>query len=148
MCLNAGKEKPMPMEAAYAEMCRYIRGGQKDYSHVSPILYHTIYRNLDLYNYRSIEEWKALKMFEIAYKATLFQIECGEELVTPPPPETLLPKPEKKEFNPSSDEVKKGEETIKSILSLWDTPKQPEQKQTTQAEIEDMKRLERLKIEV
>ena len=121
-------------------MSRYIQSGRKDYSHLSPILYHTVARNLDLYNYKQTDDWKALKMFEIAYKATLFQIECGEDLLLPPPSETLI------ESKPvvvpkTDDQIAKGSEIIGGLLAMFD---KPEQKTLTPAEIADNERLERI----
>lgn len=141
MCLSAGKEKQVPMEAAYAELTRFICSGRRDYSHVSPILYHTISRNMDLYNYKLLEEWKALKMFEVAYKATLFQIECGEELRRPPPPETLIEKKPEPIVARSPD----FESPIKDLLKMFDEPAEP--CAMTISEIADQQRLERLKNE-
>lgn len=142
MCLMAGKEKHPTLEAAYAELNQFVKSGRKDYSHVSPILYHTINRNLDFYNFNRVEEWKAFKAFEIAFKATLFQMECGESLVTPPPPETLLPQPAKEKFSSNPDMIKKGEETLSSLLDMFNVP---EQKPLTAAEIADNERPGRLK---
>lgn len=142
MCIASGKEKHPTLEAAYAELNQYIRSGSKDYSHVSPILYHTIRRNLDFYNFKRVEEWKAFKAFEVAFKATLFQIECGEELETPPKPETLLPKPKIDSSTSDEDNLKKGEELFKSLLSMFDDE---EDKVLTPAEVADNERLERIK---
>jgi len=63
--------------------------------------------------------------------------------VTPPTPETLIEAPKKKDFNPSPEEIKKGSETIASILANWDD--KPEPKPLTEAEIKDREKLERLK---
>lgn len=142
ICLNAGMDKHPPLEAAYAEINRIVSAGRKDYSNVSPILYHTIVRNLDFYNFRQVEEWKAYKMFEVAYKATLFQLECGEELVTPPPPETLLENKSSPKQDLTSEDIEKGEQVFKSLLSMFD---EPETKPLTPAEIADNERLEKLK---
>jgi hypothetical protein len=142
ICLMAGKDKPMPLEAAYAEICQHVRSGKNDRSNLSPIVYHTVTKKLDLYNFRLIEEWKALKMFEMAYKATLFQIECGEELLTPPKPETLLPKPERKD--PTEKDKEKASEIIGGLLAMFD---QPEPTPLTQDEINDLQRIERIRNE-
>lgn len=131
------------MEAAYAELTGFIRSGRRDYSHVSPILYHTISRNMDLYNYKLLEEWKALKMFEVAYKATLFQIECGEELRRPPPPETLI---EEKKPMTRADYPPDFVSPLKDLLKLFDGPVEP--CSMTISEIADLQRLERLKNDV
>jgi hypothetical protein len=143
MCLSAGKEKQVPMEAAYAELTRFICSGRRDYSHVSPILYHTISRNMDLYNYKLLEELKALKMFEVAYKATLFQIECGEELRRPPPPETLI---EEKKPMTRADYPPDFETPIKDLLKLFDGPDEPVP--ITLDELIEQRRLERVKNDV
>lgn len=81
-------------------------------------------------------------MFEMAYKATLFQIECGEELRKPPAPETLIES--KPVLTPKTDEqIAKGSEIIGSLLAMFDD--KPEEKQLTQDEINDLQRLERIK---
>jgi len=143
MCLSAGKPKHQPLEAAYSDLCAIMRSQKMNYDNASPILYHTIRRNLDLYNVSRIEEHKAFRAFEIAYKATLFQIECGEELLTPPPPETLLPNPDKKACAPTSKDIEKGSEVLGSLLSMFDD--KPEPKQLTAAENADIVKLERIK---
>lgn len=96
---------------------------------------------MDLYNYKLLEEWKALKMFEVAYKATLFQIECGEELRRPPPPETLIEKKPEPIVARSPD----FESPIKDLLKMFDEPAEP--CAMTISEIADQQRLERLKNE-
>jgi len=91
MCLSLGIKKHPPMEACYAELTGFISENRKDSYNLSHILYHTIRRNMDLYNYKKIEkDWDRIKSFEIAYKATLFQLECGEQLIEIPKPETLI----------------------------------------------------------
>lgn len=142
MCLSAGKPKSDPLEVAWSEFNRWQRTGSRDYSHVSPALYHTINKNLDMYVYQQQSRQEVcLKMFEMAYKATLFQIECGEELRKPPAPETLIES--KPVLTPKTDEqIAKGSEIIGSLLAMFDD--KPEDKQLTQDEINDLQRLEKL----
>lgn len=142
MCLSAGKEKHPPLEAAYSEINQLVKSGRKDYGHVSPILYHTINKNLDFYNFKIVEEWKAFKMFEVAYKATLFQIESGEELKRPQAPETMIESAtQRRPETPES--VKKGEAVLNDLLSMFDPPKEP--KPLTENDIKDFEKLERVK---
>lgn len=80
-------------------------------------------------------------MFEMAYKATLFQIECGEELRKPPAPETLIES--KSVIAPKTDEqIAKGSEIIGSLLAMFDD--KPEDKQLTAAEVADQEKLKRI----
>lgn len=146
MCLSAGKQKSDPLEVAWSEFNRWQQTGRKDYSHVSPALYHTISKNLDLYVYQQqTRQDVCLKMFEMAYKATLFQIECGEELRTPPAPETLIES--KPVVTPKTEaQIAKGSEVLGSLLSMFGD--KPEPKQPTAAEIADQKRLERIKNDI
>ena len=95
-----------------------------------------------MYNYKLLEEWKALKMFEVAYKATLFQIECGEELRRPPPPETLIEKKPEPIVARSPD----FESPIKDLLKLFDGPDEPAP--ITLDEMIEQRRLERIKNDV
>lgn len=79
------------MEACMSELTKFISSGRKDTYNLSHILHHTIVRNMDLYNYKKIEkDWDRIKSFEIAYKATLFQLENGEKLIEIPKPENLI----------------------------------------------------------
>lgn len=140
MCVLSGKEKIPPMEVLFTELGDYLRAGKSSVSGASKYLYHLVTRNLDYYSYRHSTIDENLKMFTVAYKAMVFQLESGEELITEPPPETLLPKPEKRE--PTEEEKKKGSEVLGSLLSMFD---EPEPKPLTDAEKADLEKLESLK---
>lgn len=131
-----------PLEVCIAELNQFVRNGRKDTYNLSPFMHHTVTRNLDLYNYKLMErEYDRVKAFEVAYKATLFQLETGHELATPPAPETLL---ESKPNNPAAPEnVKKGSAVLGDILSMFNEPEK--EKPLTQKEIEDLQRLERVR---
>jgi hypothetical protein len=145
MCLSAGKEKIPPMEVLYSELAALVKSGKSSYSGVSKYLYHLIRRNLDFYNYRNMTIDENLKMFQVAYKAMLFQFECGEQLDIEPEPETLLPKPDYKNYSPSEEEKKKASEIMSGLLAMFDEPQEP--KPLTKQEIEDNLKLERLRNE-
>lgn len=143
-CLSAGKAVHPPFESCYAELTAFIRAGRRDWNSLSDILHHTVRRNLDLYTYLKLEkEYERIKSFEIAYNATLFQLECGEQLYTAPPPETLIEEktPEVQSYTPKAKT--EAENTLSGLLAMLDD--KPEQKQLTAAEIADLERLERLK---
>lgn len=132
------------MEACYAELTKYIADNRKDRHSLSPILYHTVQRNMDFYRYQKIEkDYDRVREFEMAFKATLFQLECGESLQRAPAPETLLESDKDIKRHDAPESVKLADETIGSLLAMLDD--KPEDKQLTQDEINDLQRLERLR---
>lgn len=139
-CNSAGKEKYPPLEICMTELIQFVKNGRRDTYNLSPFMYHTVTRNFDLYNYRLLErEYDRVKAFEVAYKATLFQLETGHELATPPAPETLLESKQEK----APVDVKKGSEVLGSLLAMF--AEQEPSKPLTQDEIKDIGRLERIK---
>jgi hypothetical protein len=143
ICLSTNSERLPPFEICAVEIQNFVRFGRKDTHTMTQFVYHMVVKNLDFYNFKKLEkEYDRNKALEIAYKATLFQLECGEKLIAPPPPETLLEskKPEK----PSNDMQKVGS-PISELLAMFEEPQQPEQ--LTQSEIDDLAKLERLKNE-
>lgn len=143
MCLDSGKEKHPPLEACMAELTKFIADNRKDKHNLSHILYHTIIKNMDFYTYKKIEkDWDRIKSFEIAYKATLFQLESGENLIEIPKPETLIESATvKKSDSPESE--KAANETLSSILSMFN--EEPETKELTYEERQDLAKLERIR---
>lgn len=102
-----------------AELNIFVRDNRKDTHRLSPILYHTIRNNMDFYNYKKLEkEYERIKAFEIAYKATLFQIECGEKLDAPPAPETLL-ETVKRDSHKTPESEKLANETMNTLLNMF-----------------------------
>lgn len=143
MCILSGTERVPPLEVLYTELNQFVRSGKSSVAGASKYLYHLVVRNLDYYNYRNATIDENLKMFTVAYKAMIFQLESGEELLIEPPPETLLPKPEFRQ--PSEEEKKKGSEAIANLLDMFESTQKPP---LTPAEIEDLKRAERIRKEV
>lgn len=132
------------MEACYAELTKYIADNRKDRHNLSPILYHTIQRNMDFYRYQKIEkDYDRVREFEMAFKATLFQLECGESLQRAPAPETLLESEKNVKRHDASESVKLADETIGSLLAMLDDKQ--EDKQLTDSDKADLERLERIK---
>lgn len=120
-CNSYGKPEYPPLEVLYAEIQEFIRTSRKDTWNLHPFLYHTITKNLDFYNYKNFDrEYDRQKSFETAYKATLFQLEMGENLVAPPNPETLIEQKKPPAHDPSDREIKQAEVTLKDILSMFD----------------------------
>jgi len=131
------------MEACYSELTKYIADNRKDRHNLSPILYHTIQRNMDFYRYQKIEkDYDRVREFEMAFKATLFQLECGESLLRAPAPETLI-ESDKHEHKITPEVIEKTQDIRSSIFAMLDD--KPEPKPPTPAEIEDLQKLERLK---
>lgn len=111
---------------------------------MTPFVYHMVTKNLDFYNYKQFDkEYDRQKSLEIAYKATLFQLESGGKLIAPPPPETLI---EQKKPEPIDTNAPKFESPISDLLKLFDDPQEP--KQLTEAERLDNEKLEKLKNDV
>lgn len=121
MCIGAGKEKHPPLEACFAELTKYITDNRKDSHNLSHILYHTIRRNMDFYAYKKIEkDWERIKCFEIAYKATLFQLESGESLIEIPNPETLIEENKNYIKSDSPQAEKAAKETLDNLMSMFE----------------------------
>lgn len=100
-CKEATEPQWPPLEACYAELMQFIARNRKDTYNLPQFLYHTVTRNLDLYTFKQLErEYDRQKAFEVAYKATLFQLETGHELASPPAPETLLESDKPKQAAP------------------------------------------------
>ena len=119
MCVKSSADHHPPFEACMAELNIFVRDNRKDTHNLSPILYHTIRRNLDFYNYKKLEkEYERIKAFEIAFKATLFQLECGEKLEKPPAPETLLESVRRDSYKTPEAE-KLATETMSTLLSMF-----------------------------
>jgi len=143
MCLSGSKEKLPPFEICAVEIQNFVRNGRRDTQNMTPFVYHMVTKNLDFYNYKQFDkEYDRQKSLDIAYKATLFQLESGEKLITPPPPETLL---ENKKPEQSINSGPKFESHISDLLKLFDEPQEP--KPLTEAEMLDKEKLERLRNE-
>lgn len=98
---------------------------------------------MDLYRYQKIEkDYDRVREFDIAFKATLFQLESGDPLTRAPAPETLL-ESDTHENKVTPEVIKKTEEIRSSILAMLDD--KPEPKPLTDAEKADLQRLEKLK---
>lgn len=140
--VSTGIKHP-PLEACFAELTQFMADNRKDKHNLSPILYHTITRNMDFYRFRQIEkDYDRVKAFEIAFKATLFQVECGESLMLPPDPKTLIEDNSTAARHDSPESVKAAEKTVSGIMAMFD---EPEPAPLTPQQIADNERLERLK---
>lgn len=143
-CKQATGVNHPPMEAVFAELQEWLKVNRKDWHNASPLLQHIIRRNLDLYNYKQVfKDYDRVKLFEIAYKAALFQFESGIKMEAYPQPNTLLENKQEVKRHDAPESVKKGSEVLGSLLSMLDD--KPEPKPLTPAEIADNERLERLK---
>lgn len=92
---------------------------------------------MDLYQFRSLGIEKSQEVFRFAYKATLEQINAGDELYKPPPPMVHI-----EEIKPYVSPEEAEKERI-NLMAMFNEPE--EQKQITDSEIKDLQRLERLK---
>lgn len=132
------------MEACYAELTKYIADNRKDRHNLSPILYHTVQRNMDFYRYQKIEkDYDRVREFEMAFKATLFQLECGEPLQRAPAPETLIEDQKQAKRHDAPESVKLADEVLGGLRAMFND--KPEAKPLTPAELADIEKLERLK---
>jgi hypothetical protein len=135
MCISGGVSHPT-VEDAYSILHRYLTGQIKE-SDLGTAVRHTINKNMDLYQFKRLPIDKAIEVFRFAYKATIHQIELGEELFHPRNPVALI------EDVPLKVSAEEAEKARLNLLAMLDD--KPEQKQPTQAEIEDMKRLEEIR---
>lgn len=145
-CKQATGVNHPPMEAVFAELQEWLKVNRKDWHNASPLLQHIIRRNLDLYNYKQeYKDFVRMKLFEIAYKAALFQFESGVEMESYPRPETLL---ESKTYSApiTPAVIEKTQDVRAGIFAMLDD--KPEPKQQTQAEIADQQRLEAIRNEI
>jgi hypothetical protein len=132
-----------PMEACYAQIMEFVRSARKDSYNLPQFLYHTITKNLDMYTFRKLEkEYERVKSFEVAYKATLFQLETGNELISPPDPKTLLESDKEKPV--SKNVIEKTADIRAGILGMF---KDPDPKPLTAADIKDNENLMRIRNE-
>lgn len=142
-CNQATGVNHPPMEAVLAELQDWLKLNRNDWHNASPLLQHIIRRTLDLYGYKqNYKEYERVKLFEIAYKAALFQLESGIDLEAYPHPSTLLEnKAHSAPITPAV--IEKTKDIRSSLLSMFED--KPETKQPTAAELADQKRLERIK---
>lgn len=144
VCLSGSKEKHPPFEICVVEINNFVRYNRKDTYNMTPFVYHMVVKNLDFYNFKMLEkEYDRNKALEIAYKATLFQLESGEKLIAPPPPETLI---EQKKQDVRREYPEDFKSPISDILKLFDEPQ--DTKPLTEAEMLDNERLERISKEM
>lgn len=142
-CKQATGVNHPPMEAVFAELQEWLKVNRKDWHNSSPLLQHIIRRNLDLYNYKQVfKDYDRVKLFEIAYKAALFQFESGIEMESYPHPKTLIEdKPYSAPATPAV--IEKTQDVRAGIFAMLDD--KPEQKPLTEAEIKDREKLEKIK---
>lgn len=78
MCLNRPVGNMPGVEEAYLEVSKFVRGGSRDYSLLSPSTYFA-YRNLDIWSWRQLSVEKAERAFKTAYKAAIEHARKGGE---------------------------------------------------------------------
>lgn len=134
MCLGNTKHKTT--EAAYAEVHGYITG-RITADQLSDAVRHTIYRNMDFYQFKTLSLEKQQDTFKFAYRATIEQLNAGDDVYQPPKPIALIE--ELKEAVSAED----AEKARLDLLAMFEDDPQP--KPITQAELDDLARLERLR---
>jgi hypothetical protein len=143
-CKESTGDQLPPFEVCVVEVQNFVRQGRRDTHNMTPFVYHMTVKNLDFYNFKKLEkEYDRNKALEVAYKATLFQLECGEKLIEPPKPETLI---EQKKHESMAKYDNSDETPIEDLLKLFEEPLKP--KPLTQLDLDDLARLERLKNDV
>jgi hypothetical protein len=143
-CKDATETQWPPMEAVFAELQSMLAQNRKDWHECTPLLQHIVGRTLDLYNYKQVfKDYDRVKLFDIAYKAALFQLEGGEELRPWPHPKTLLENNQEVKRHDAPESVKLADEVLVGLRAMLD--EKPEPKPLTPAEIADLEKLERLK---
>jgi len=132
------------MESAFAELQEFLRLDRKDWYNSSPLLQHIIRRTLDLYGYKqNYKEYERVKLFEIAYKAALFQLESGIDLEAYPHPSTLIENSQPAKRYDAPESVKLAAEVFSDLRAMLND--KPAQKPLTAADREDLEKLERIK---
>jgi len=143
-CRQATGVNHPPMESVFAELQEWLKHNRNDWHNASPLLQHIIRRTLDLYAFKqNFKEYERVKLFEISYKAALFQFESGIEMETYPHPKTLLENKQEVKRHDAPESVKKGSEVLGGLLSMFED--KPAQKPQTAADREDLEKLERIK---
>lgn len=121
ICILAPLGMIKSADQALVEFNRYLASGCRDPWSLSPEVYHTISKNLDMFLFRQMDFSESSKTFHSAYRATIDQLRSGEKLCLPPEKETLLEQKEKTEL--SEDEkneiAKKGSQTINSLMGMF-----------------------------
>ena len=78
MCVNHAISNLKSADEAYLEISKFVRGGSRDYSLLSPATYFA-YRNLDVWNWRTMNVEKAERAFKTAYKLAIDHARNGGE---------------------------------------------------------------------
>lgn len=140
-CKESTGEQLPPFEICAVEIQNFVKHGRRDTHNMTPFVYHMVVKNMDFYNFKLLEkEYDRNRALEIAYKATLFQIECGQELIKPPAPETLI---DQKKPEPMAALPKDTESPISELLKLFEYVE--DVKPITIDEMIEKRRLEKIK---
>lgn len=143
-CKDSTETQWQPMEAVFAEIQSMLAQNRKDWHECTPLLQHIVGRTLDLYNYKQVfKDYDRVKLFDIAYKAALFQLESGEDLKPWPHPKTLLENNQEVKRHDAPESVKLADEVLGGLRAMFDD--KPESKQLTAADREDLEKLERIR---
>jgi len=119
MCLG-GSNKHKTIEAAYAEVHSYITG-RITADQLSDAVRHTIYKNMDFYQFKALSIEKAQDVFKFAYRATIEQLNAGDEVYQLPKPVALI-----EEFKPVVSQEDAEAARLK-LLSMFEDDKQEKQ---------------------
>lgn len=125
------------MEASYGELLKYMRGEITAHE-LHPLVYHTIYKNMDYYQFKRLPINDALNVFKFSYRATIEQITAGEPMLKAPPPAPQIEHDADRQASPEivAAERAKMMEMLKSINTSL-APK-------TEAELADDEKLKRI----
>lgn len=110
------------VDEAYAEISEYVRKNVSDPWSLSPEVYHTITKNMDFYNFKSMNYGDSHRAFNSAYRATLNQLRAGIALVKPPSRDSLI---EQKSHDPMTPEQieaaeRSGKKAISALKGMFD----------------------------
>lgn len=106
------------LELAYAEAGRYMSNPHgRDPGKLSDVVYHSLYHNMDYYNFSQLSIKDNTVAFKMAYAATIEQLANGLEIRKPAPKEFQVEqKPEEKE----PVDQKAVDEIFKRINALFE----------------------------
>jgi hypothetical protein len=136
-CNDSGKSHHPTMEASYGELLKYMRGEIAAHE-LHPLVYHTIYINMDYYQFKRLPINDALNVFKFSYRATIEQITAGEPMLKAPPPAPQIEHDEDRQasIETVADELAKMMEMLESINTSL-APK-------TEAELADDEKLKKI----
>lgn len=138
MCLSDSSGM-LSVEAAYAQALEYQRQ-EITADQLNPLVYHTITKNLDSYQFKRLALDKAMEAFRFAYRATVEQVAAGQSIVRYQPPAGHI------ENQGQKVTPQEAQAARQKLMDMVNDMRKPEPVKTP-LELADEERLERIKNE-